>query len=80
MVTSVNGVAYIAAPALGVLLYGWWMPLPFVATAAGMVGAGGVGMGEGAKLTAKPTTPTHTCAESLSALSALESKPCTSKR
>lgn len=37
MVTSVNGVAYIAAPALGVLLYGWWMPLPFVATAAGMV-------------------------------------------
>ena len=37
MVTSVNGVAYIAAPAVGVLLYGWWMPLPFVATAAGMV-------------------------------------------
>jgi MFS family permease len=34
MVTSVNGVAYIAAPALGVLLYGWWMPLPFMATAA----------------------------------------------
>jgi predicted MFS family arabinose efflux permease len=36
MVTSVNGVAYIAAPAVGVLLYGWWMPLPFVATAAGL--------------------------------------------
>ena len=34
MVTSVNGVAYIAAPAVGVLLYGAWMPLPFVATAA----------------------------------------------
>ena len=34
MVTSVNGVASIAAPALGVLLYGVWMPLPFVATAA----------------------------------------------
>ena len=34
MVTSVNGVAYIAAPAVGVLLYGMWMPLPFVATAA----------------------------------------------
>jgi len=34
MVTSVNGVAYIAAPALGVLLYGVWMPLPFVVTAA----------------------------------------------
>jgi MFS family permease len=34
MVTSVNGVAYIAAPALGVLLYGVWMPLPFLATAA----------------------------------------------
>jgi hypothetical protein len=38
MVTSVNGVAYIAAPALGVLLYGWWMPLPFAATAAGLAG------------------------------------------
>jgi MFS family permease len=37
MVTSVNGVAFIAAPALGVLAYGWWMPLPFVATAVGMV-------------------------------------------
>jgi MFS family permease len=37
MVTSVNGAAYIAAPALGVLLYGWWMPLPFVAMAGGMV-------------------------------------------
>jgi predicted MFS family arabinose efflux permease len=36
MVTSVNGVAYIAAPAVGVLLYGLWMPLPFLATAAGM--------------------------------------------
>lgn len=37
MVTSVNGVAYIAAPALGVLLYGWWMPLPFLSTAAMLV-------------------------------------------
>ncbi|HYI41708.1 MAG TPA: MFS transporter [Allosphingosinicella sp.] len=37
MVTSVNGVAYIAAPAVGVLLYGAWIPLPFLATAAGMV-------------------------------------------
>ncbi|HET9640854.1 MAG TPA: MFS transporter [Allosphingosinicella sp.] len=37
MVTSVNGVAYIAAPAVGVLLYGAWMPLPFLATAAGLV-------------------------------------------
>lgn len=37
MVTSVNGVAYIAAPAAGVLLYGVWMPLPFVAVAAGLV-------------------------------------------
>jgi MFS family permease len=37
MVTSVNGVAYIAAPAVGVLLYGWWMPLPFVAVAAGLL-------------------------------------------
>ncbi|HEX8448055.1 MAG TPA: MFS transporter, partial [Allosphingosinicella sp.] len=37
MVTSVNGVAYIAAPAAGVLLYGMWMPLPFLATAAGLL-------------------------------------------
>ncbi|HEX8124830.1 MAG TPA: MFS transporter [Allosphingosinicella sp.] len=37
MVTSVNGVAYIAAPAVGVLLYGMWMPLPFLATAAGLL-------------------------------------------
>ena len=41
MVTSVNGVAYIAAPALGVLLYGWWMPLPFVATALAMAALAG---------------------------------------
>jgi MFS family permease len=33
MVTSVNGVAYIAAPAAGVALYGLWMPLPFLAVA-----------------------------------------------
>jgi MFS family permease len=32
MVTSVNGVAFIAAPALGVALYHLWMPLPFLAT------------------------------------------------
>ncbi len=37
MVTSVNGVAYIAAPAAGVLLYGVWMPLPFLVTAAGLL-------------------------------------------
>ncbi|MGA9581541.1 MAG: MFS transporter [Allosphingosinicella sp.] len=37
MVTSVNGVAYIAAPAVGVLLYGVWMPLPFLVTGAGML-------------------------------------------
>ncbi|MEA3053633.1 MAG: hypothetical protein QOG72_2536 [Sphingomonadales bacterium] len=37
MVTSVNGVAYIAAPAVGVLLYGLWMPLPFLAVAAGLL-------------------------------------------
>jgi MFS family permease len=41
MVTSVNGVAYIAAPALGVLLYGFWMPLPFVAVAAGLLALAG---------------------------------------
>jgi MFS family permease len=33
MVTSVNGVAYIAAPAAGVALYGLWEPLPFLAVA-----------------------------------------------
>jgi MFS family permease len=33
MVTSVNGVAYIAGPAVGVALYGLSMPLPFLATA-----------------------------------------------
>ncbi len=32
MVTSVNGLPYIAGPGLGVLLYGIWMPLPFVIT------------------------------------------------
>lgn len=30
MVTSVNGLAFIAAPAIGVLLYGVWGPLPFL--------------------------------------------------
>jgi predicted MFS family arabinose efflux permease len=34
MVTSVNGVAFIAAPAVGVWLYTRWMPLPFLATGA----------------------------------------------
>ena len=38
MVTSVNGVAFIAAPAAGVLLYGLAMPAPFLATAALMLG------------------------------------------
>ena len=33
MVTSVNGVAFIAAPAVGVALYGLSMPLPFLVTA-----------------------------------------------
>jgi hypothetical protein len=37
MVTSVNGVAYIAAPALGVALYGLWMPLPFLVMAGLML-------------------------------------------
>lgn len=32
MVTSVNGLPYIAGPGLGVVLYGIWMPLPFVLT------------------------------------------------
>jgi MFS family permease len=33
MVSSVNGIPYVAAPAIGVALYGLWMPLPFVAIA-----------------------------------------------
>lgn len=38
MVTSVNGVAFIAAPAVGVGLYGIWMPLPFLVTGVLMLG------------------------------------------
>jgi hypothetical protein len=38
MVSSVNGIPYVAAPAIGVALYGLWMPLPFVAIAALMAG------------------------------------------
>ncbi|HEY9552421.1 MAG TPA: MFS transporter [Allosphingosinicella sp.] len=38
MVTSVNGVAFIAAPAVGVGLYGLWMPLPFLVTGVLMLG------------------------------------------
>lgn len=37
MVTSVNGVAFIAAPALGVLLYGFSIPLPFLLVAGLML-------------------------------------------
>ncbi len=37
MVTSVNGVAFIAAPAVGVALYGFAMPIPFLATAVLML-------------------------------------------
>ncbi len=37
MVTSVNGIPYIAGPAVGVLLYQMWQPLPFLATAAVML-------------------------------------------
>ncbi len=37
MVTSVNGVAFIAAPALGVWLYTLWMPLPLLVTGALML-------------------------------------------
>ncbi|MDQ4088433.1 MAG: MFS transporter, partial [Pseudomonadota bacterium] len=41
MVTSVNGVAFIAAPAIGVALYGLAIPLPFLATAALMLALAG---------------------------------------
>ena len=37
MVTSVNGAAFVAGPALAVALYGVSGPLPFVATAALMM-------------------------------------------
>jgi MFS family permease len=38
MVTSVNGMAFIAAPALGVALYALAIPLPFLVTAVLMLG------------------------------------------
>jgi len=38
MITSVNGIAFIAAPSLGVILYGLWMPLPFLLTGVLMLG------------------------------------------
>lgn len=52
MVTSVNGVAYIAAPALGVALYGLWKPLPFLAC-AGLLG--GLALWAGLRLS--PSAP-----------------------
>jgi len=41
MVTSVNGVAYIAAPAIGIALYGISLPMPFLATGMLMVALAG---------------------------------------
>jgi MFS family permease len=38
MVTSVNGIAYVAAPAIGVALYGFGWSLPFILTGLVMVG------------------------------------------
>ena len=38
MVSSVNGIPYVAAPALGVALYGIALPLPFVTIGALMLG------------------------------------------
>jgi MFS family permease len=38
MVSSVNGIPYVAAPALGVALYGLALPLPFAAVGALMLG------------------------------------------
>ena len=52
MVTSVNGVAFIIAPALGVALYGLWMPLPFLITAALMLG-----LAVWTKLSFRPSAP-----------------------
>ncbi len=52
MVTSVNGIAYIAGPAIGVGLYGLWMPLPFLATAGLMFG-----LALGVSLRLRPSAP-----------------------
>jgi predicted MFS family arabinose efflux permease len=41
MVSSVNGIPYVAAPALGVALYGLGLSLPFLATGALMLGLAG---------------------------------------
>ena len=41
MVSSVNGIPYVAAPTLGVVLYGIGLPLPFLATGALMLGLAG---------------------------------------
>lgn len=38
MVAAVNGIPYIAAPAIGVALYEGWMPLPFLGMGAVMLG------------------------------------------
>ena len=38
MVSSVNGIPYVAAPSLGVALYGLALPLPFVAMGVLMLG------------------------------------------
>jgi hypothetical protein len=37
MITSVNGIPYVVGPAVGVLLYGIWMPLPFILTGVTML-------------------------------------------
>ena len=42
MVTSVNGVAFVAGPAVAVALYGLSRPLPFLITAALMLAGAGV--------------------------------------
>ena len=41
MVSSVNGIPYVAAPSLGVALYGIALPLPFLVTGALMLGLAG---------------------------------------
>ena len=41
MVSSVNGIPYVAAPALGVALYGLALPLPFLVTGALMLALAG---------------------------------------
>lgn len=36
-VTAINGASFVLGPSIGVLLYQWWRPLPYLASAAALV-------------------------------------------